>query len=1383
MKHVRREPTAGDGLDGLRGVARLLTPNSRLTSWLASNGRACIKKLVKLECHRRTASATDERAVAASTARSSSDTPTLWSRMMGDDSSADQQQQQQSPHKEQHSEPTRRTFWTRTASGLAGALHQSTLVEQLLSIEQQLGNSTAALHFIEQAYQYAKLHHQIAIKTGSLAANNDSYNNEHLQARGTEIDRLAFDWIIESPYHTILDKVSSNYNDENSIAPQTNLNQPPSPELETTTMAVTFERLPKPEAIKKSLSSSNHKLHHQHRTFRRHTNHNNNDINIGASLTAADEATVNELLTISANAKKISKNYDDIGSENHLPASDTTVAGANVSSHQQDVDEQQQDVKPTTSIRSNKKNALRFAKSISERSAQTVEDQTREHCVRVSLAQLGVTNIPEVARLAHARGLDEVARVARDAARIVGDVVTRHMATQLQVPTPVHVPHWPDTYAANADFFKFLVRLDAQRAFVARPQVLASGLVFAPRAHLAQELLFDLRFVGSAHFLTPANGRVFAPTVFRASTAVSSEANRNWPTLSAATATATRRGPSSNWVYRDLGQHPVAGQSSGRPTPDDRGGNNESQNSESEMLPGSENNDRNGYFSSSNPIEFYSTWLGTTRSVGTRSSTSNVTTDTSHFDFEHNETPRTTTTHDGNSSSSSRDSYSGGEQLGKWTSPYFDCGVTNAWLLTYSAPFYVPAFRASSYSATSSSESSSSAAPLYFRGVVFVSIDLGASGLIDQCAAPGQALLAHTNRCHRVPHSQCQSLNANVVRRGAYVCKCERGYYPAGVSSNNNSNSPTEEANEMRAPVSSATDDLVDNVTQQFEQCHQATDSTETTMCWLLQQPRTQTTVTWGAQLEHELIEQALGIKQQQQSPQQLLQCVPCAYGCDQCTSGAPCRPAYGPIMRMVFAVIQGVCLFVTLMLALAVYRLRKSRSIAMSRWIMLEFLLAGAMCLYAALAVRLIEPVTQGACFAEPWLRELGFGLAYGCVTIKLYRMYAEFATRKAHRVCLRDKDLVAYLMAVVLVVVGYMAAWTALVVPFSQSIQSTDDNSSIPHHVPLGPLIIERVALDSGDTAGHRSVYTRCRRFAWDHVTEASELAFLLCGVHLVYRLRNARREVYSEKLVLTIAIFVELAVSSSTHLLRYALAEQLAPEHELLVLMLRCHFTITLTLALIIVPKLWQSARRRSTAYALAGLAQATQSAAAAQSNSGASNSAQSEAPLNKGNKNNKIERHRCHLTCEEHDHHLDDAVRLHAAILSNGHIDLGAIDFTDISPDEIRAELRRCYAQLQVLKNKVMRRDNPHISKRRGGKKCAHRKFSLPQAFHHHHHHHHHNQQQQQQQSQPNTQSDNTEISLNRSLNMKRESRERSTVVFDEDDDDEYITTACNSTNNM
>jgi len=53
---------------------------------------------------------------------------------------------------------------------------------------------------------------------------------------------------------------------------------------------------------------------------------------------------------------------------------------------------------------------------------------------------------------------------------------------------------------------------------------------------------------------------------------------------------------------------------------------------------------------------------------------------------------------------------------------------------------------------------------------------------------------------------------------------------------------------------------------------------------------------------------------------------------------------------------------------------------------------------------------------------------------------------------------------------------------------------------------------------------------------------------------------------------------------------------------------------------------------------------------------------------------------------------------------------------------QSELKRLYTQLQIYKTKTMRQDNPHISKRRGGRKQTHRRFSL-QAFHNKHKLHH------------------------------------------------------------
>ena len=79
-------------------------------------------------------------------------------------------------------------------------------------------------------------------------------------------------------------------------------------------------------------------------------------------------------------------------------------------------------------------------------------------------------------------------------------------------------------------------------------------------------------------------------------------------------------------------------------------------------------------------------------------------------------------------------------------------------------------------------------------------------------------------------------------------------------------------------------------------------------------------------------------------------------------------------------------------------------------------------------------------------------------------------------------------------------------------------------------------------------------------------------------------------------------------------------------------------------------------------------------------------------------------------------MPEAMKLHSAVLSNGELDIADINLADMDPEEIRSELRRIYTQFQILKNKTMRKDNPHISKRRGGRKGTHRRFSL-QPFSH------------------------------------------------------------------
>lgn len=167
-----------------------------------------------------------------------------------------------------------------------------------------------------------------------------------------------------------------------------------------------------------------------------------------------------------------------------------------------------------------------------------------------------------------------------------------------------------------------------------------------------------------------------------------------------------------------------------------------------------------------------------------------------------------------------------------------------------------------------------------------------------------------------------------------------------------------------------------------------------------------------------------------------------------------------------------------------------------------------------------------------------------YGSILIKLYRILTEFQTRKAHRVCLRDKDQMAYLSAIVLIVVGYMSAWTALMTDGFYVLRlPADDDIILPDTMPSSATInlnppelsattttkIEpatetgswpsavaapTATMDALDLFGgllerelrfeaqssSLVVETRCRKFTWDYVTESSK--------YCCHRRRRSRR-----------------------------------------------------------------------------------------------------------------------------------------------------------------------------------------------------------------------------------------------------------------------------------
>lgn len=101
---------------------------------------------------------------------------------------------------------------------------------------------------------------------------------------------------------------------------------------------------------------------------------------------------------------------------------------------------------------------------------------------------------------------------------------------------------------------------------------------------------------------------------------------------------------------------------------------------------------------------------------------------------------------------------------------------------------------------------------------------------------------------------------------------------------------------------------------------------------------------------------------------------------------------------------------------------------------------------------------------------------------------------------------------------------------------------------------------------------------QLAHSPTSRTGELGLLLFGLYLVYKLRNAKSDTHKEKLILCLAVALELVISLPLYTLRHALWNKFANnDHLLLLYAARCHLTVTLTVALVFWPKV--SALRRS------------------------------------------------------------------------------------------------------------------------------------------------------------------------------------------------------------
>ncbi|XP_040294405.1 probable G-protein coupled receptor 179 [Bufo bufo] len=179
---------------------------------------------------------------------------------------------------------------------------------------------------------------------------------------------------------------------------------------------------------------------------------------------------------------------------------------------------------------------------------------------------------------------------------------------------------------------------------------------------------------------------------------------------------------------------------------------------------------------------------------------------------------------------------------------------------------------------------------------------------------------------------------------------------------------------------------------------------------------------------------------------------------------------------------------------------------------------------------------------------------------------------------------------------------------------------------------------------------IFYTCDYDRWDYMMSLAELLFLCWGNYLCYGARTVP-SAFHEPRYMGLAIHNEMLISTAFHILRFVMVPSLHPDWTLLLFFIHTHGTVTMTLTLMFVPKFLHAG----------------------------------------GPPREEI--------AEVYEDELDlrrSRSNLNSSITS-------AWSEHSLDPDDIRDELKKLYAQLEVHKTKKMTLNNPHLQKKRSSRR--------------------------------------------------------------------------------
>ncbi|XP_055343269.1 probable G-protein coupled receptor CG31760 [Paramacrobiotus metropolitanus] len=269
--------------------------------------------------------------------------------------------------------------------------------------------------------------------------------------------------------------------------------------------------------------------------------------------------------------------------------------------------------------------------------------------------------------------------------------------------------------------------------------------------------------------------------------------------------------------------------------------------------------------------------------------------------------------------------------------------------------------------------------------------------------------------------------------------------------------------------------------------------------------------------------------------------CALCHPDCDTCTNGSPCFYAYNRAIRIILLSITALCIVSTLILGIFIHRYRRVKVIRVASPKFLYITLLGAAVMYSEMIAIFFEDRPDiYICMAIEWTRHLGFGITYSSLFMKTWRISGLFRVKSAHKIKLTDKQLLQWMCPILLIMVIYLATWSA--------------------GAPATPEIL-------ANEFGQR--YYQCAYGWWDHCLVVGNVTFLLWGIRVCYRVRNAE-SYFNEAKFISFAIYNIAGVNAIFLLLHLVVYPQASPDIKFVFAFLRIQFSTTVTVCLVFCPK---------------------------------------------------------------------------------------------------------------------------------------------------------------------------------------------------------------------